>query len=65
MKEDYKLYFIKYFSFRYLLLNCLLVAAWIKKMTTLVAEVAKYETHGQTDRLAFCVACQYSRLQSQ
>ena len=25
------------------------------KMTTLVAEVAEYKTHGQTDRLAFCV----------
>ena len=36
-----------------------------RKMTTLVAEVAEYKTHGQTDRLAFCVDCQSSRLQSQ
>ena len=36
-----------------------------EKKTTLVAEVAEYKTHGQTDQLAFCVDCQSSRLQSQ
>ena len=34
-------------------------------MTTLVAEVAEYKTHGQTERLAYCVECQSGRLPSE
>ena len=32
---------------------------------TLVVEVAQYEIHGQTNRLAFCVGFHFRRLPSQ
>ena len=44
-----------------LFLNCYLSI----KMTTLVVEFAEYKTHEQTNRLAFYVGCQSSRLPSQ
>ena len=35
---------------------------FLLKITTLVIQVAQYEIHGQTNRLAFCVGCHSSRL---